>query len=215
MSKSKRARADRYLDGESTDEEEDDGYFDGAANKPKKGTIKLGANVCDSAETGPHYVCVECEAAIRAAFRASGLVTCPRCCELQKRMENSFDQRTSGQRVCCQNIYPWGKEAKMASGRAAVGGFVCRAKIQQALDWVNKLPAGEKGIIFSFFKGGFDLIEGALEDQDDPIGCARFDGDVPSEARQQELVRFKTDPGCRVMLMSVGTGGTKAQHHRS
>ena len=96
----------------------------------------------------------------------------------------------------------------MASGRAALGGFVCSAKIQQALDWVNKLPAGEKGIIFSFFKGGFDLIEGALEDQDDPISCARFDGDVPSEARQQELVRFKTDPGCRVMLMSVGTGGT-------
>ena len=74
----------------------------------------------------------------------------------------------------------------MASGRAAVSGFVCSAKIQQALGWVNKLPAGERGIIFSFFKGGFNLIEGTLEDQDDPIGCARFDRDVPSEARQPQ-----------------------------
>ena len=94
----------------------------------------------------------------------------------------------------------------MPSGSKAAGGFVCSAKIQQALDWTSKLPPGEKGIIFSFFKGGFDLIEGALEELE--IVCARFDGDVPSEERQEELKRFKNDAACRVMLMSVGTGGT-------
>ena len=202
--KSKRAQADRYLTGnESTDEEEDDTSSDATV---KKGTIKLDASICASADTCPHFACLECEKTIRAAHTQSGSMSCPRCLDLQLRMEHSWDERAPGQRVYCQDIFPFGEDAKMPSGNKAAGGFVCSAKIQQALDWTSNLPPGEKGIIFSFFKGGFDLIEGALEELQ--IGCARFDGDVPSEARQQELMRFKKDAACRVMLMSVGTGGT-------
>ena len=60
---------------------------------------------------------------------------------------------------------------------------------------------------YSFFKGGLDPIEGALV-EDLHIGCARFDGDVDSDMRKEELDRFKKDPLCCVLLMSVSTGGT-------
>jgi len=36
----------------------------------------------------------------------------------------------------------------------------------------------------------------------------RFDGDVQPDLRQRELDRFKYDEKCRVILMSVSTGGT-------
>lgn len=57
-------------------------------------------------------------------------------------------------------------------------------------------------IILSFFKGGLDLLEGILT-SDFNVDCARFDGDVNPETRNNELDRFKTNANCRVLLATV------------
>ena len=40
------------------------------------------------------------------------------------------------------------------------------------------------------------------------VSVSRFDGDVSSVEREDELERFKADKDCRVLLMTVQTGGT-------
>eukprot|EP00978_Attheya_sp_CCMP212_P048121 scaffold475246_cov59-Attheya_sp.AAC.1 len=67
-------------------------------------------------------------------------------------------------------------------------------------------PPDDKGIIYSFFKAGLDLLEGILIDELD-IGCARFDGDFCQTARAQDLDRFKKKPECRFLLATVQSGG--------
>ena len=59
--------------------------------------------------------------------------------------------------------------------------------------------------MLSFFKGGLDLIEGVLHSKG--IGYARFDGDFGPGVRSAELRRFKEDVKCRVLLMTVQSGG--------
>jgi SNF2 family DNA or RNA helicase len=72
---------------------------------------------------------------------------------------------------------------------------------------LRTIPENEKIIIYSFFKGPLDLMEGVMT-YDLGIGCARFDGDVVPEARNADLDRFKSDPSCRVLLATVQSGGT-------
>jgi SNF2 family DNA or RNA helicase len=68
-----------------------------------------------------------------------------------------------------------------------------------------KIPAEDKVLILSFFKGALDLLEAMLHDL--KIGYCRYDGEISHEARQVELDRFKSTPSCRVLLMTVQTGG--------
>lgn len=48
-------------------------------------------------------------------------------------------------------------------------------------------------------------MEGILDEKGVP--CARFDGDLESGKRDEELRRFKDDNGCKVLLMTVQSGG--------
>ena len=72
----------------------------------------------------------------------------------------------------------------------------------------EKLPYDEKVLIVSFFKGSFDLLEAIFQERHPDVGVARYDGDVKAEEREDELHQFKTDPSCRVLLMTIQTGGT-------
>ena len=87
-----------------------------------------------------------------------------------------------------------------------LGGFKPTAKLESIVDDFRKLPKDEKCLIVSFFKGSLDLLEGIF----DELGAetARFDGDISSDERENELDRFKTQASCRILLMTVQTGGT-------
>lgn len=99
--------------------------------------------------------------------------------------------------VYCQDVVPGLEE-----------GFKVTAKLDSILsDLKTNTKTGDKIILLSFFKGSLDLLEGAIV-HDLGIDCARFDGDNPPETRQVELNRFKQDPNCKVLLMTVQTGGT-------
>lgn len=80
-------------------------------------------------------------------------------------------------------------------------------QIERIIAWLRTVPGNQKVIMYSFFKGSLDLMEGALT-YDLGMGCARFDGDVVPETRNAELDRFKNDPSCRVLLATVQSGGT-------
>ena len=76
------------------------------------------------------------------------------------------------------------------------------------MKWVKDMRATDRGIIFSFFKSGLDLIEGALSHEFNMKGIYRFDGDVNGPARTDTLDTFKSDPDGRVLLATVASGGT-------
>ena len=50
-----------------------------------------------------------------------------------------------------------------------------------------------------------DLLEGIFDEKG--VSCARFDGDLGPDERDAELVRFKEDEHCKVLLMTVQSGG--------
>ena len=86
------------------------------------------------------------------------------------------------------------------------GGFRASAKLESIIEDYNQLPSDDKVLICSFFKGSLDLLEAIFHEM--KVGTARFDGDISSEERQLELDRFKEDESCRVLLLTVQTGGT-------
>jgi SNF2 family DNA or RNA helicase len=88
-----------------------------------------------------------------------------------------------------------------------LGGFRASAKLDSIVDdFKNKVPQDEKLLIASFFKGSLGLLEAIFHDL--KVKVARFDGAIGSEEREAQLQRFKTRPTCRVLLMTVQTGGT-------
>jgi len=92
--------------------------------------------------------------------------------------------------------------------RQILDGFRSSAKLESIItDYMFNTPADEKTIMLSFFKSSLDLLE-AIFHYELKINYARFDGDVSPEEREQELERFKREPECRVLLMTVQTGGT-------
>ncbi len=123
--------------------------------------------------------------------------TCPRCQDLTSRIHGNLPHS-----AYCQEIKTHINDPYTA------GGFTASAKIVKALDWFKEtVPKEDKAIFLSFFKGSLDLIEGILVEELG-IECARYDGDVSKEVRNNDLERFKTSIACRVLLATVQSGGT-------
>jgi len=59
-------------------------------------------------------------------------------------------------------------------------------------------------IVFSFWKSTLDLVKLALSDHG--IECLQIDGTVSNKTRPQVLDKFRHDPNCRVLLLSLSCG---------
>ena len=81
-------------------------------------------------------------------------------------------------------------------------------EVLAAVKWVREMPLGDRGLIFSFFKSGLDLIEGALVHEFKTKGVYRFDGDLNGKQKEEALDNFKADADGRVLLATVASGGT-------
>jgi SNF2 family DNA or RNA helicase len=88
-----------------------------------------------------------------------------------------------------------------------ISGFKSTAKIEKLVSWVKTVPEGDKGIIFSFFEGALDLIEGVLI-EDLGINCARLDSDLGPEEQAADLLRFKESSDCQFLLTTVQSCGS-------
>ncbi|KAJ2988129.1 hypothetical protein NUW58_g4138 [Xylaria curta] len=69
---------------------------------------------------------------------------------------------------------------------------------------VEFMPEEKEAIVFSTWRLTLDLITRGLEDE--RIRSIRFDGKVPQKDRQSVLGLFNSDPGLRVMLLTLSCG---------
>ena len=191
-----KAMAHENTDNMSEDFEEMDDA-DSDKGKKKKGRkykinsplVEVPEEFCSCKSTGfQHYVHEECLEKLEG--------TCPRCDDLRCRLDYNC-QASSTLPIYCQEV----------SAMPGTQGFQSTSKMEEIIDWVKNIVADEKVILYSFFKSTLDLLEGVLVDH---LGmeCARFDGDVETDARAAELRRFKESSTCNVLLATVQSSGT-------
>lgn len=175
--------ADDVSMNEASDEE--DGDFDDK-EKPEMGIgaiVSIPPDLCKTAKLGiQHYACESC---------LESLKSCPRCEDLLSGLR-TINLPDSMERRYCRGVF---------------GGFQASTKLKAILSSFSKIPTGEKAIIVSFYKGSLDLLEAILTESFPGLKVARFDGDIATEDREKVLDLFKTDRTCRVLLMTVQTGG--------
>lgn len=87
------------------------------------------------------------------------------------------------------------------------------SKYRELRTLLDREFAGEKVILFAYFKGTLRYLFRRLSDEG--IGCAIIHGDIPSEERLAEIERFRTEARARVLLSSeVGAEGLDLQFCR-
>jgi len=140
---------------------------------------------CSAAREGDirHYAHEECIALMKQSNES-----CPRCQHAKNTMQYKLPNGEDN--MYCQQIN---------------GGFSGSSKINAVVEHITtKVPANDKVVVFSNFKGGLDLLEGIFH-YDLGVDCARFDGDLDRQTKLEELERFKKDPKCKVLLTTIGS----------
>jgi len=223
VSKKKRAREEAALDldqleddGDETDDvddmDEEEDQRDSDRNvfyhKTVKGNERLSnkipgtgdivpidSNLCKFADMGiRHFACESCLTEMTDNGKA-----CPKCADLLARGKDcsheikiKTEDTLGPAHIYCREVF---------------GGFVASAKLEKIVsNFKTGVPAEDKVLIISFFKGCLDLLEAMFHEHN--VEVARYDGDTKcKKARQAELDRFKAVPSCRVLLMTAKTGG--------
>lgn len=193
--------------------EEAEKESDGASaerNKGEGGIVPIPPETCFLAGRGlRHFACETCLEALQEAC-----LSCPLCQkflervhlnsgkeELLKRKKDSTLQKDLDVKIQPEDM----ELPRRTYCRDIMGGFRASAKLESIIADFEKVPKNEKVLIASFFKGSLDLLEAIFHELG--AGVARFDGDIGSDERENELEKFKTEESCRVLLMTVQTGG--------
>ena len=153
--------------------------------------IPVPSCVCNAAGCpSPHYIHEHC---LKTLQCKDGSV-CPRCKDMKERAH--INPKVSHPMYC--------QDVSIAKG---INGFKASSKIQKVIEWVKAIPSEDKAIIYSFFEGSLDLLEGILM-LDLGIDCARLDNDIDPADMAKDLCRFKTSPTCRILLATVQSCGS-------
>ena len=157
--------------------------------------VPVPSDVCHVAKTPcPHYAHETC----LNLLKSEGKSHCPRC-------QDFVNLSQVDPKLSYKIPHPiYSKNVLVSNGMA---GFKATSKIEQVVKWAQDIPQEDKAVIYSFFEGSLDLLEGIFVENLD-IECARFDDDVDSEVRAIELSRFKNSPTCRILLATVQSSGT-------
>lgn len=162
-------------------------------NKELGVLVPLDSSICHAPAKYKHHIHEKC---LKRLEEHSDTITCPRCNDFILRMKvDTVDSPVTPYETYCEHVW-------YGEGRGIKG----TAKIQAIVQWIKEIPKEDKAIIYSFFKGGLDLLEGILVEHFG-LECARFDGDVGNDIRAKELKNFKTSKTCRFLLVSVQSGG--------
>lgn len=79
--------------------------------------------------------------------------------------------------------------------------------LQAVVSTFAKIPKTDKALVVSFYKGTLDILERMFTDTYPDLQVARFDGDIGVDEREMVLEQFRTAASCRILLMTVKTGG--------
>ncbi|CAB9519192.1 annealing helicase and endonuclease ZRANB3 [Seminavis robusta] len=200
-------------DEESISDDDEDDSFDGSAEATCKGSgeiMPIPTELCAIGQMGiRHFACESC---------LESLEQCPKCAEListleESRSDNKKDE-LGGSGVSAANQFDASKdmdEHEAPRGRIycpeIFGGFRPSAKLQAICSDFEAVPKEDKVLIVSFFKGSLDLLERMFSEIYPKVEVARFDGDISDEERANVLQTFKYKASCRILLMTVQTGG--------
>lgn len=83
---------------------------------------------------------------------------------------------------------------------AKVKGAVEKIKEWFAQDTTDKI------IIFTQFRGMIKIMERVCREEK-IWGCATYHGEMSFELRDEQIKRFSTDPGCRILIAAMKAGG--------
>ena len=181
---------DASMEDESDDEVDDDFDDEETTEQGRGEIVSIPPGLCKSTKLGiRHYACQSCLESLKSCPRCDALISC-----LHKANQpDSTTQKNNG--------------TERRYSKLVFGGFQASAKLSAVLSSFSKIPSNEKTIIVSFYKGSLDLLEAMLSETFPDLEVARFDGDITTDDREEVLGRFKTNPACRVLLMTVQTGG--------
>ncbi len=164
-------------------------------DEPDNKLVPVPSNFCHAANSAcPHYVHVKCLKLMESKCDD----ICPRCedfkslAQIDSKLAYKIPHPTYSKQVFVSND---------------VSGFKATSKLQAVVDWVKLIPDGDKAIVYSFFEGSLDLLEGIFIENLN-IECARFDDDIDPVTQATELARFKKSPFCNVLLATVQSSGT-------
>lgn len=163
--------------------------------------VEVPREYCRSCDGIPHYIHKEC---LQKRMDDPEPWLCPRCDDLENRVMVNRLARIKRQDEAGEN-----DNRPIYCEHVVCGdekGIQANAKLYEVVQWAQSLPVGDKAILYSFFKGGLDLLEGILVEHLG-IECARFDGDISPADRSKELDRFKKSSSCRILLASVQSCG--------
>lgn len=154
--------------------------------------VAVPSNMCyATGSPSPHYIHPTCLGFIQRTDN----IKCPRCKGLAK--QSSASSSFMPYPSYCANI-------KVLPG---ISGFKSTAKIEKLIGWAQSVPTDDKAIIFSFFEGALDLIEGVFTD-DLGIDCIRLDIGLGPEEQAADLLRFKESSSCQFLLTTVQNCGS-------
>lgn len=200
---------DEPIDGDDENYDTDDDEDAGEAQPKGRGQI-VPIPTCKTGLMGiRHFACESC---------IESIDKCPRCEVLLGKLQNSSlrenkntdvslstkDETAKNQGVGKDN---WGRRLNRIFCPEVFGGFLPSSKLKAIVSTFDKIPRSEKALIVSFYKGGLDLLERMFTDLYPNMQVARFDGDIGVNKREKILQEFKSIPSCRVLLMTVQTGG--------
>jgi hypothetical protein len=190
---------DEFDDGDDVDDVFDFGDKEEGVEYGRGEILPFPRGRCQTASKGiVHYACETC---------LEKYPKCPRCENFVGRLRTmatkhresaasdtawSTDKHNLRDRVFCPDIF---------------GGFQASSKLKAIVGTFDKIPSNEKALVTSFYKGGLDLLERMFVDLYPSMEVARFDGDVDVAKREAALQQFRTSARCRVLLMTVKTGG--------
>ena len=169
----------------------------GVSNSKK--LIGMPSDVCKATNSQcPHYIHEECLKSL--CLKVDGSPCCPLCIDLT----NSSHFASTGTRDKTKVLHPiFCKNIEVSHG---ISGFMATSKLLKIIEWTKSLPSTDKAVIYSFFEGSLDLVEGILVDELG-INCARLDNDHDQQDQAKHLQRFKSSKDCKVLLATVQSCG--------
>lgn len=80
------------------------------------------------------------------------------------------------------------------------------SKITSIINSIQKVPEGDKILVFSMFTSALDLISDAISERLPDVGFIQMDGDDKGNERREILYKFKNDPNIKILLMTYKVG---------
>jgi len=182
-------------DFDTTDDETDDEY-EHVGKQGRGEFVPIPPEKCRTAKMGiRHFACESC---------LDDLESCPMCTDLVSRLQNKLEEG-------CEEVINGSGDAMSESSQVfcpeIFGGFQASVKLQKVISSFEEIPKNEKALVVSFYKGSLDLLERMFTETYPAMQVARFDADIHVDEREKVLEHFKSSETCRVLLMTVKTGG--------